>query len=64
MIGVGGLGKVVGHCLAELTGTVSHVHYTAFCMIPYHSKSMKQIKVTEFLDKEVFTGIEGEASND
>ncbi|KAJ3888834.1 hypothetical protein GG344DRAFT_52876, partial [Lentinula edodes] len=50
--------------LAELTGAISRLRYAAFRVIPYHSRSTKRIKITEFLDKEALDSMESEAVDD
>ncbi|KAJ3898899.1 hypothetical protein F5879DRAFT_978801 [Lentinula edodes] len=50
--------------LAELTGAISRLQYAVFRIIPYHSRSMKRIKITEFLDKEALDSMDSEAVDD
>ncbi|KAJ3877716.1 hypothetical protein F5051DRAFT_329366, partial [Lentinula edodes] len=50
--------------LAELTGAISRLRYAAFRVIPYHSRSTKRIKITEFLDKEALDSMDSEAVDD
>jgi hypothetical protein len=45
------------YCLAELDGAVLRLHYTAFHLIPYHTRSCTSIPVTHVLDKDNLTAV-------
>jgi hypothetical protein len=38
--------------LGKLDGAISHLHYAAFCIIPYHTCSQAVIPVTHIIDNE------------
>jgi hypothetical protein len=43
--------------LAELDGAVSKLHYAAFRLVPYFSRSQSSIPVTRILDREDLTAV-------
>ena len=48
------------YCLAKLDRAVSHLHYTAFRIIPYFSHSQMSISVTCILNRDDLTSIVNE----
>jgi len=48
------------YILAEINGTVSHLKFAAFCLIPYHPCSRKYLEITEFVDQRDLEGVETE----
>ena len=43
--------------LAEVDGTVSKLKFAAFRLIPYFSRSLDTIKVTQFVNPEDLAGV-------
>ena len=48
------------YILAEVNGTVSHLKFAAFRLIPYRPHSRKYLEITEFVDQRDLEGVETE----
>jgi len=48
------------YLLTEVNGTVLHLKFAAFQLIPYHLCSRKYLEITEFVDKKDIDGEEEE----
>ncbi|KXN88458.1 hypothetical protein AN958_07297 [Leucoagaricus sp. SymC.cos] len=46
------------YILAEINGAVSRLKFAAFRLIPYHPRSRKHLKITEFVDPKDLDGVE------
>jgi len=45
------------YLLAEVNGTVSHLKFAAFRLIPYQPRSRKRLEITEFVDSKDLGGV-------
>ena len=52
--------QISAYLLAEVNGTVLHLKFAAFQLIPYHPCSRKYLEITEFVDKKDIDGEEEE----
>ena len=48
------------YCLAEVDGSVLKLRFTAFCLVPYHTRSLKVVEVTQFVDPSDLAGLADE----
>ena len=46
--------------LAEVNRSVSKLRFAAFCLVPYHARSLKVVEVTQFIDPLDLAGLADE----
>ena len=52
------------YILSEVDGTVLHLKFAAFRLIPYQARSQKDLEITEFVDQKDLEGVNEEAEKE